>query len=237
MNDEPLTGEEIRNWRRQNFWRGFGNVFWVAPLAAVTTGIGSKVLEEVGVSRGLPANVMHAAVGPLFFLLTINAYIWLLYRKQDSHEVIHERLLRQRVDRYQTRWRLALIAFVVAASWLTFQISTQIDKFVRDPGKDSLPFMYAAAMASLAAMACQGPSYFRPAIRKGLNDELTKKLRHQSVVAGYFCVMFLLCASFAVILFRPDLTVTILLWLIFAGAAIPLLGYTFLDWRADLGDG
>ena len=230
MSDEPLTPEEIRNWRHEDFGRGCTRSFLTVPLMIVTLVIGSPLLEKAGIWCGLPANVMHAVARPLLIILTTNVFSWLWYRKQDSHEIIRQRLLRQRMDQYQTQWRLGIIAAVMAAAWFAFDLSTHIDKFLRDPGKDSLPFLYAAVIVSAAVMACHGP-------RKALNDELTKALRRQSVMAGYFCLMFLLCGSFAVILFRPDLAVTILLWLMFAGAAIPLLGYTFLEWRAGRVDG
>jgi hypothetical protein len=234
MNDDPLTREEIRQWRRNNFWRGLVMLLCAIPLG-IGLGIIIKWIETTGALFGARADVMHNIVGPVALVLTIMGFMWLLFRKQNRHEILHERLLRQKMDRYQNLWRLGEFGFLMILFGFAYVLTTKIGDIVEAPARDSLPFLYVAAIATSAIATWKGPAYLRPAIRKGLNDELTKDLRRKSVVVGYLCLVVLLSIAFGVILFRPELAPIIILWLMFAGVAIPIAGYTFLEWRASRG--
>ncbi|MDR3454976.1 MAG: hypothetical protein P4L96_19610, partial [Rhodoferax sp.] len=57
-------------------------------------------------------------------------------------------------------------------------------------------------------------------------------LRARAARLGYWALMVAVASALLIAVWRPDLTLRVLAWALYAGFAIPALYYVIADWRA-----
>jgi hypothetical protein len=89
-------------------------------------------------------------------------------------------------------------------------------------------------MLLLAFILSAGPRWSgQPGSTALPDDEFDRALRTRMMRFGYIVVMLVLSAVFLVALWQPALTLTVLIWALYAGFAVPALYYVIADWRAS----
>lgn len=145
---------------------------------------------------------------------------------------------RRRIDAHQRRWRWALLSNLLVGLFLAYNQWHALNDFAA-LGDDRMRLLlglgfglYPLLMVAILTVGPRWQSLGQLELAKWVDDEFSLALRARTLRVGYVFAMVLLAAVFVVTLWRPALTLTVLCWGLFAGAAVPTLYYVIADWRA-----
>jgi hypothetical protein len=181
--------------------------------------------------------IIVAVVAALF------VYVFVMIGKHysQSFEAGSPRLMYQRMDSHQRRWRQAILLNVVTMFIVVMTVPGLAEVLRNAPQVRLLLGAVIAGIVLLMAFmlsvgAGRPPSMVQPGGPSILDDEFDRALRARTMRFGYLLVILLLVAVLQVALWQPDLTVTAIVWALYAGFAGPALYYLIADWRASRGN-
>jgi hypothetical protein len=151
-------------------------------------------------------------------------------------EANEERILRKRIDAFESYWRVMAVALVFFAFTTTFGISGSL---VRLSSRYPVLALFGGGVLVLVVLLYMlavffGPGYLNSRLHV-VNDELVRALHARAFKAGYLALMIMLGGALLAGLYRPALIIPTLCWVLFAGFAMPTLYYVILQWRAGAG--
>lgn len=174
--------------------------------------------------------VIAAVVGALF----VYAFVTVVKYSIQSTEAGSPRLVHRRTDIHQRRWRQSILLNVIMMFFAVMVLPAAFQVLRVAPQVLLLLGAFIAGFTLLLALIVSaGPGW--PGAHERLNDEFDSVLRARMMRFGYILALLLLCAVLQVALWQPDLTLTALVWALYAGFAIPALYYLITDWRASRG--
>jgi hypothetical protein len=140
-----------------------------------------------------------------------------------------------RAERLQRRRsRLLLVSGVAFVSWIG---SFSAGRFVRPEHLRLVDMVQLAAFAAwavalLTLLATGGQLARDPAVRRIIDDELTRAHRRGAFVLGYWALLGATAGFYAVALFKPVAAAEALPILLALGVATPALNFALLERRA-----
>jgi magnesium-transporting ATPase (P-type) len=185
----------------------------------------------------LESDGAQIAIGVLFAMAILLSFIRFRrhFRSEAYLESLEPRILRRRIDRFQRTWRWVL-ATLIGSSCLTI-ISTSYALGRSGPNNRPLTLLVAGGfvfvIALFSAMVFSGLGWHDRDIYRILNDDFIRALRARAARLGYVTLMAAVASALLIATWRPDLTLRVLAWALYAGFAVPALYYIIADWRAS----
>lgn len=210
-------------------------VAWILPggIALIAVAMAAAVFagHAALVTRLWGQIIIGAVAGAvLLYAIVMIAKYSVLPTEPDS-----PRLLHRRVDSSQRAWRRSMLFSVVMmfVALMSFQYAFPRLRAAH-PLQTLAGTFLTGMMLLLAFLLSVGSGWSGPPGSPRLpDDEFDRDLRARMMRLGYIVVMLVLGAVFLVALWQPALTLTALIWALYAGFAVPALYYLVADWRAS----
>lgn len=176
--------------------------------------------------------VILAVIGALF------AYAFVTIIKYSIRPIERDspRLVHYRRDSHQRVWRRSILFSVFMMLFVLMSVLRALPVL---RGAHPLLLLVGPSVAGfmllLVFTLSVGPRWSGSPGLPVPDDEFDRDLRARMMRVGYIVVMLLLGAVFLVDLWQPALTLTALIWALYAGFAVPALYYLIADWRASRG--
>jgi F0F1-type ATP synthase membrane subunit c/vacuolar-type H+-ATPase subunit K len=219
--DAALLAKYRRIWRR-NMIAGISAGLWSL------TGIGWFWLSRTGTLKAMGVSHDHAwyliVLSPLLGVGLLLALLLILWR--TPKELASESFMKRHTDEFQRKNRILYFVFpfiILLLSWLTFS----------PVGDMHLAYLNSFVAFIAVTITCFGPGWGQGKFRRALSDELVQSLRKRAAGFGYLFVMAALGAVYLLTYDHPASARALLAAALAGGAAIPMLYYVVLDWRAD----
>jgi len=164
-----------------------------------------------------------------------------------SAEAKSKRLIPSQVDEYQSRagreWLLMLLILLMSVLGEN-RLIANIDALIRQhpalagqigiAHDGALGPVLIAGIAFFCAVSFAIPIvWIKRAYNRTLHDELTTKLRAKALQAGYIAAIGMFAGAFVSLAVTTVNPLQLILWLMFAGVALPILYFMWLEWRAN----
>ena len=234
MSDEPMSETDLIAYEQRRARRE--RVFLYLVFAFIVYMTVTEYLPLAWQLQNWPKLYGILAVAAAFALR-------ILLVRQPSIAARDEKVVRKLSDDHQLRVRLSWLMMLILLLHLALTDSRSITTIAegirthRLPSNsfDPSPFMTAGFFILCAVGLYSGNWLIKREFRAAVNDELTRALRGRALAAGYLFAMCLLAGAFVTIMVTQVNAAQLLLWLMFAGVAVPVLYFLFLDWRASRG--